>query len=88
MTQQKVVVIDILDDSFFDIVEIYKDLASRVGFSRDCLVKVDGIRSIQDVKFIDCLAGIIISGSIHNFSDLPWSGWFDSLLAIIREYHR
>jgi len=88
MIQKKVVVVDILDDPSFDIVEVYRNLAIRVGFPKNCLVGVDGIRSIQNVNDMpDQLAGIVISGSTHNFSDSPWPEWFHGLLAIIREYH-
>ena len=85
---KKIVIIDVLDDPSFDIVEVYRDLAFRVGFPRNYLVGVDGIQSIQDVRHIhDQSAGIIISGSTHNFSDLQWPEWFNDLRAIIREYH-
>jgi len=85
---KKIVIIDVLDDPSFDIVEVYRDLAFRVGFPRNCLVGVDGIQSIQDMHHIhNQLAGIVISGSTHNFSDLPWPEWFPGLLSIIHEYH-
>ena len=85
---KKIVIIDVLDDPSFDIVEVYRDLAFRVGFPRNCLVGVDGIRSIQDVNYMhDQLAGIVISGSTHNLSDALWPEWFHGLRAIIREYH-
>lgn len=85
---KKIVIIDVLDDPSFDIVEVYRDLALRVGFPRNCLVGVDGIWSVQDMNRVHAqLGGVVISGSTHNFSDFPWPEWFHDLLAIIREYH-
>lgn len=85
---QKIVMIDVLDDPPFNITQIFQDLLRENGVQEDLLVRVDGLTSNLVLPSNISIGGFIISGSLHNVGEPKGKEWQDELCRFVRAtYH-
>lgn len=84
---RKIVLIDVLDDKFFNIADIFRSVLLDCGIPTDILVKIDGLRSKIILPQNFKMVGFIISGSVHHIYEEKGKIWKDNLCEFIRNFY-
>lgn len=86
MDRPKIAMIDVLDDPSYEITEIFRLILADSGFSRDILIKIDGLNYNFSLPQNIEVVGIIISGSVHHIYEDEGKEWKDNLCDFIRKF--